>query len=191
LLAGLLLVSLARSPALAAPIDYVIFDKDTLLDLGTFTVDPTLASPNGTSNVEMTAFSITDTIATYGSLTVTLDDLISMSTPHARFVDGQINAISSNTQYELPGNIGVNVDIVPQVAPVDVNFVAVFQMFAVTLPGLTNMHVGPTRGIGIREAAVPEPSTMLLMSVGTGAIAILRRRRLRALEAGAAPRAWA
>jgi hypothetical protein len=86
-------------------------------------------------------------------------------------LDGQIASFSSNTQYELPGNIGVNVDIVPMGPQGDA--VAVFQMFAVTLPNLTNMQVASSRGIGIKP--VPEPATMILM--GTGAAAALMRRR--------------
>jgi hypothetical protein len=49
---ALLLLVFTSSPATALPLDYTIFDVDTLLDLGTFTVDPALASPNGLSSVE-------------------------------------------------------------------------------------------------------------------------------------------
>ena len=42
--AALLLLVLTSSPAAALPLDYTIFDADTLLDLGTFTVDPALAA---------------------------------------------------------------------------------------------------------------------------------------------------
>ena len=174
-----LMIVLPAVPARAAAIDFEIFDTNTLLILGAFTVDPTLASPTGTSSVEVSAFSMTETLTDYGIVTVTLDDIVSVLKPHARFVDGQINAISSNTQYELPGGIAVNVDIVPELAPSDLNFVAVSQMWAATLPNLTNMRVGPTRGVGIREATVPEPSTMLLMGLGAGVLATMRRRRNR------------
>jgi hypothetical protein len=174
-----LMIVLPAVPARASAIDFEIFDTNTLLILGAFTVDPTLASPTGTSSVEVSAFSMTETFTDYGTVTVTLDDIVSVLKPHARFVDGQINAISSNTQYELPGGIAVNVDIVPELAPSDLNFVAVSQMWAATLPNLTNMRVGPTRGVGIREATVPEPSTMLLMGLGAGVLATIRRRRNR------------
>ncbi len=175
-LAGFLLFVLSSSPAAALPLDYTIFDTDTLLDLGTFTVDPALASPSGSSSVEVSAFSITETVGTYGSLTATLAERINASGPFAHFLDGQITSFSSNTQYELPGNIGVNVDIVPATVPGEPDIVAVFQMFAVTLPGITDMQVASSRGIGIKP--VPEPATMLLMGIG-GGVAALRRRRHR------------
>jgi PEP-CTERM motif-containing protein len=181
LLGGLFLLIFTSAPATALPLDYIIFDADTLLDLGTFTVDPALASPSGTSSVEVSAFSITETVGSYGPLTATLAERITLSGPFARFVDGQITSFSSNTQYQLPGDIGVNVDIVPTVVPGEPDIVAVFQMFAVTLPNLTNMQVASSRGIGIKS--VPEPSTMLLM--GTGAVAaLIRRRRPRASTQG-------
>jgi hypothetical protein len=175
--AGLLLFILTSSPVAALPIDYVLFDTDTLFELGGFTVDPALASPVGSSSVEVSAFSITETVGNYGSLTATLAERINVSGPFARFVNGQISSFSSNTQYELPGNIAVNVDIVALNAPTDLNFVAVFQMFAATLPGLTDMEVAPSRGIGIKP--VPEPSIMLLMASGAGVAALIRRRRER------------
>lgn len=171
---GLLLLSLSSSPAAALPVNYTIFDSTTLLDLGTFTVDPTLAALVGPSSVEVSAFSITDTVGSYGLLTATLAERVNAAGPYARFENGQITSFSSNTQYELPGNIGVNVDIVP-LPPGDLNLVAVFQMFAVTLPGLTNMQVTGAQGIGIRP--VPEPASMLLMGIGAGVAALSRRRR--------------
>jgi hypothetical protein len=173
---GLLGILVPGSPASAAPIDYLIFDTDTLLNLGSFTVDPTLAAATGVSTVDMSAFTITDDIPTYGSLTVTLDDIISVTRPNVHFLNGQIQSISSNTQYTL-GTTAVNVDIVALSTPADLNFVAVFQMFGATLPGLTNFHTGPIRGVGIKEAPVPEPSTMLLLALGGAVTAISRRRR--------------
>ena len=162
-------------PASAAPIDYVIFNTNTLLDIGSFTVDPTLANPVGTSSVELSAFSITDTIPFYGTQTITLDEITNnSSTPSARFLNGQITSISSNSGYEHPG-LGILVDIVPE-APGDLNFVATFQMSAFTLPGQTNFQVASRKSIGIREAAVPEPSTLLLMAFGAG-FAVRRRRK--------------
>ena len=173
-LATLVLVLLTGTPAAALPIEFTIFDTNTLVDLGTFTVDPTLANPSGQSSVEVSAFSISETLGSYGLVTVTLADrLPTVNGPYARFVDGQITGFSSNTQYQLPG-IAVNVDIVPQ-ASGDLNFVGVFQMWAATSPNLSNMVVGPSRGIGIKS--VPEPSTMFLMTVGAGAAALFRRRR--------------
>ena len=45
---------------------------------------------------------------------MTLADLTGLSSaPHAQFVDGQIKAISANSQFELAGGIPVNVDMVP------------------------------------------------------------------------------
>ena len=125
--------------------------------------------------MEVSAFSITETVGSYGSLTATLAERINASGPFARFVDGQIASFSSNTQYELPGNIGVNVDIVPMAPQGDA--VAVFQMFAVTLPNLTNMQVASSRGIGIKP--VPEPATIFLMGTGGAGAALMRRRRQR------------
>ena len=173
--AGVLLLLLSSSPAAALPVNYTIFDSNTLLDLGTFTVDPTLAALVGPSFVEVSAFSITETVGSYGALTATLAERINAAGPYARFLNGQITSFSSNTQYELPGNIGVNVDIVPLLAPADLNLVAVFQMFAVTLPGVTDLEVASSRGIGIKP--VPEPASMLLMGIGAGVAALVRRRR--------------
>ena len=172
--AGLLLLLLSSSPAAALPVNYTIFDSDTLLDLGTFTVDPTLAALVGPSSVEVSAFSITETVGAFGSLTATLADRINPAGPYARFENGQITSFASNTQYALPGNIGVNVDIVP-LPPGDLNLVAVFQMFAGTPPGFGDLQVAPARGIGIRP--VPEPASMLLMGIGAGVAALVRRRR--------------
>ena len=44
---SLVVVLLASAPATADPVDYIIFDSDTLVDLGLFTVDPALAGPSG------------------------------------------------------------------------------------------------------------------------------------------------
>ena len=125
--------------------------------------------------MEVSAFAIMETFPSYGSLTVTLAERLNANGPFALFVDGQIASFSSNTQYQLPGNIAVNVDIVPQDG---LNYVAVSQMWAAMLPNLTNMEVAASRGIGIK--AVPEPSTMFLMGIGGGAAALMRRRRQRA-----------
>jgi len=107
---SLVVVLLASAPATADPVDYVIFASDTLLDLGLFTVDPALAGPSGPSNVTMSAFSITETLGAFGSLTVTLADLAGLSSaPYAQFVDGQIKArdvkvkLSRKVLYELDG----------------------------------------------------------------------------------------
>ena len=172
--AGLLLLLLSSSPAAALPLNYTIFDTDTLLELGTFTVDPTLAALVGPSSVEVSAFSITETVGAFGSLTVTLADRINPAGPYARFENGLITSFDSNTQYALPGNIGVNVDSVP-LPPGDLNLVAVFQVFAGTPPGFGDLQVAPARGIGIRP--VPEPASMLLMGIGAGVAALVRRRR--------------
>jgi hypothetical protein len=171
---ALLLLVFTSSPATALPLDYTIFDVDTLLDLGTFTVDPALASPNGLSSVEVSAFAITETLGSYGTLTATLAERLNAAGPFARFVDGQITSFASNTQYVLPGDIAVNVDIVP--APQG-DAVAILQMWAATYPNLTNMHVASSRGIGIKP--VPEPSTMFLMGIGGAGAALMRRRRQR------------
>jgi len=182
---SLVVVLLASSPATADPVDYIIFDSDTLLDLGLFTVDPALAGPSGPSNVTMSAFSITETLGAFGPLTVTLADLAGLSSaPHARFVDGQIKAISANSQFELAGGIAVNVDMVPENDPLDLNFVAVAQLFAFMPPDFGTTEFGPIRGVGIRTAttSVPEPSTLLLSSIAAGAVVISSRRRHRASE---------
>ena len=177
--------ALASAPATADPVDYVIFDSDTLLDLGLFTVDPALAGPSGPSNVTMSAFSITETLGAFGSLTVTLADLAGLSSaPYAQFVDGQIKAISANSQFELAGGIAVNVDMVPEDAPLDLNFVAVAQLFAFVPPDFDTTEFGPIRSVGIRTATtrVPEPSTLLLSSIAAGALVISSRRRHRVSE---------
>jgi len=177
---SLVVVLLASAPATADPVDYVIFDSDTRLDLGLFTVDPALAGPSGPSNVTMAAFSITETLGAFGSLTVTLADLAGLSSaPYAQFVDGQIKAISANSQFELAGGIAVNVDMVPENDPLDLNFVAVAQLFAFVPPDFDTTEFGPIRSVGIRTATtrVPEPSTLLLSSIAAGAVVISRRRR--------------
>jgi len=183
-LSSLVVVLLASSPATADPVDYIIFDSDTLLDLGLFTVDPALAGPSGPSNVTMSAFSITETLGAFGPLTVTLADLASVSAPHAQFVDGQIKAISANSQFELAGGIAVNVDMVPESDPLDLNFVAVAQLFAFMPPDFDTTEFGPIRSVGIRTAttSVPEPSTLLLSSIAAGAVVICGRRRHRVSE---------
>ena len=182
---SLVVVLLASAPATADPVDYIIFDSDTLLDLGLFTVDPALAGPSGPSIVDMSAFSITETLGSFGPLTVTLADLTGVSSaPYARFVDGQIKAISANSQFELAGGIAVNVDMVPENDPLDLNFVAVAQLFAFMPPDFGTTEFGPIRGVGIRTAttSVPEPSTLLLSSIAAGAVVISGRRRHRVSE---------
>lgn len=178
LLAVMLVVFFTSSPASAIPVNYTIFDTDTLLELGTFTVDPSLANPMGNSNVEVSAFSITDSVGSYGSLTVTLADHVGGTTPYARFEDGLIQLISANSQFALPG-IAVNVDITPAAMPDPLDFVAVAQLTAFPLPDLDDQQNGPIRGIGIREikARVPEPATIFLLGTSAAAALFQRRRR--------------
>lgn len=181
------IIFLASSPTAAAPINYALFDTDSLEELGWFTVDPTLAAPVGISHVDWSAFSITETVGTFGPLTATQADLSSTfpNPPHASFFNGQIAAVSANSPGELPGGILFNIDMVPEDSPVDLNFVAIFQFTAWVEPlGDDGPDSGPIRGVGIRAATttVPEPSTMLLFSIAAGASGIGWRRRRQAVS---------
>ena len=78
----------------------------------------------------------------------------------------------------------MNVDMVPENDPLDLNFVAVAQLFAFMPPDFGTTEFGPIRSVGIRTAttSVPEPSTLLLSSIAAGAVVISSRRRHRVSE---------
>ncbi len=166
---------LASRSAMATPVDYVIFDNDALLDIGTFTVDSMLANPIGQSNVNMSAFSISESFLTFGTQTVTLADQVGGTTPHVQYFNGVIDALSANSQFMIPG-IFLSVDITPPMPSMPLDFVGILQLVALT-PDLSSFENGPVRGIGIRETTttvVPEPTTMFLF--GTGLLCFLGAR---------------
>lgn len=165
---GALLVATASQ---AVPTDYTIFDTDTLEILGGLTVDPDLAAPAGSSNVALTALTLTETLGVFGSVTVTLADYTGGTAPYAAFEDGVIQSLSANTAFDV-GGVLIGVDITPE-GP-DLSFVGILQMLA---DPLGENEIGPIRGIGISIASVPEPMTLSLLGAGLLGLGLVRRRR--------------
>jgi hypothetical protein len=166
--AGALLLA---NSAQAIPVDYTIFDTDTLETLGSLTVDPALAAPAGLSNVTLSALTLTETLGVFGSVTFTLADYTGGSMPHAQFEDGVIQALSANTAFDA-GGVPVSLDITPE-GP-DLSFVGILQILA---DPLGENEIGPIRGIGISLTPVPEPMTLSLLAAGLLGLGLLGRRK--------------
>ena len=162
---------LLANTAQAVPIDYTIFDTDTLETLGSLTVDPDLASPAGSSNVTLSALTLTENLGVFGDVTITLADYTGGTSPYAAFEDGIIQSLSANTAFDV-GGVLIGLDITPE-GP-DLSFVGILQMLG---DPLGENEIGPVRGIGISLASVPEPMTLSLLGAGLLGFAVMRRRR--------------
>jgi len=155
----------------AVPIDYTIFDTDTLETLGSLTVDPDLAAPAGSSNVTLSALTLTETLGVFGSVTFTLADYTAGIAPYANFEDGVIQSLRANTAFDA-GGVPVSLDITPE-GP-DLDFVGILQMLG---DPVGENVIGPIRGIGIELTPVPEPMTLSLLAAGLIGLGLVRRRR--------------
>lgn len=178
-LSAMLIINVVTAaPAAAVPMDFIIFRTSTMVDLGTFTVDPDLAAAVGISDVQMTALEFTATVDPFGPLTVTLADLPPGSF-RARFFDGQLASVAGLGSGTLSGGIQFFLDFTPFVPPdpslIDLNAVGTFALDA---GDGTIFGDSATGSIGIRP--VPEPSTALLLVTAAGACALRRRVRQRA-----------
>jgi MYXO-CTERM domain-containing protein len=157
----------------AVPVDYTIYDTDTLETLGSLTVDPDLANPVGSSNVTLSALSLTEVLGVFGSVTISLADYTGGTMPHAGFEDGVIQSLSANTAFDV-GGLLVGLDITP--AGPDLSFVGILQFLA---DPLGENEIGPVRGIGITPVSVPVPEPMALPLAAAALLlaAAMRRRR--------------
>lgn len=164
---ALLLVNTSQ----AIPVEYTIFDTDTLETLGSLTVDPALAAPAGLSNVTLSALTLTETLGVFGSVTLTLADYTGGIMPLARFEDGVIQSLSANTAFNA-GGVPVSLDITPE-GP-ELSFVGILQILG---DPLGENEIGPIRGIGIEPTSVPEPMMLSLFAAGMLGLGLLRRRR--------------
>jgi len=158
----------------AVPIDYTIFDTDTLETLGSLTVDPDLASPVGSSNVALSALTLTEVLGVFGSVTITLDDYTGGTSPYAGFQNGVLQRLSANTAFDV-GGLLVGLDITP--AGPELSFVGIMQFLG---DPLGENEIGPIRGIGLSATAVPEPMTLSLLGAGLLGLGLMRRRRVEA-----------
>jgi hypothetical protein len=174
--AGALLLA---NTAQAVPIDYTIFDTDTLEILGSLTVDPALAAPAGVSNVTLSALTLTETLGVFGSVTFTLADYTGGLAPYAQFEDGIIQSVRANTAFDA-GGVPVSLDITPE-GP-DLSFVGILQVLG---DPLGENEIGPVRGIGISLTPVPEPMTLSLLAAGLLGLGLFGRRKKEAGTAAA------
>jgi hypothetical protein len=155
----------------AVPVDYTIFDTDTLETLGSLTVDPALAAPAGVSNVTLSALTLTETLGVFGEVTLTLADYTGGIMPYLQFEDGVIQSLRANTAFDA-GGVPVSLDITPE-GP-DLSFVGILQMLG---DPLGENVIGPIRGVGIATASVPEPMALSLLAAGLLGLGLLGRRR--------------
>ena len=166
----------------AVPIDYTIYDTDTMQTLGSLTVDADLASPAGASNVALSGLSLTEDLGVFGSVSITLSDYSGGTSPYARFEDGVIQSLSANTAFDV-GGLMVGLDITP--AGPDLSFVGILQFLA---DPLGENEIGPVRGIGIAVATAPVPEPMTLSLLAAGLLGLfLTRSRSRTIRAPHAP----
>jgi hypothetical protein len=171
-------LTLLAARAQAAPIDYVLFNTNTLVDLGLFTIDPTLAAPVGISDVTMTALTFSTSVGALGPLTITLSDFSVAPSFRARFLDGQLASVAGLGSGSLPGGILFFLDFTPFLPAdpslINLNAVGTFAVNA----GPSPMEVHNANGsLGLRP--VPEPGSLLLLAVGAGLAALRRRSTLR------------
>jgi hypothetical protein len=174
LLAGALLAGLLLPPAARAiPTDFVIFRSASLEEIGTFTVDPALAAPLGLSNVSLAALTLSEEIAPFGELTVTLADAPGNSY-RAIFSDGALSSLSGIGGGTLTGDIDFFLDFTPKPDPtlIDLDNVGTFAFDAGQNGTIGESQFG---SIGIKPV-IPEPSAALVFAAG---VLLVARRRAR------------
>ena len=138
---------------------------NTLLELGTFTVDPALANRIGASRVEVSAFSITETLGSYGSVTATPAERINASGPpsHASSTDrSHPSRPTPNTNCRKHrGQRGHR----PRKPADGLELRCGLSDVGCDVAGLTNQVAGSSRGTGIKESTVAEPAWMFLLGI--------------------------
>jgi hypothetical protein len=175
--AGALLAGLVLSPAASAlPSEFVIFRSGSLAEIGTFTVDPALAAPLGVSDVALASLTLSEEIAPFDVLTVTLADAPGNSY-RAIFSDGAISSLSGIGGGTLAGDIDFFLDFTPKPDPevIDLDAVGTFAFDAGQDGTIGESAFG---SIGIQAAgsgpAIPEPKAGLVFAAG---VLLVARRR--------------
>ena len=174
---AILLGLVVTRPAAADPVNYILFDSSTLVDLGSFTADPAAAAPMGVSDVPMTSLTFTQTVLSE-SITVTLAGLTSgAGTFQAIFFDGQLASVTGFGSGSVPG-IGFTLDFTPFIPAdpslIDLGGVGAYNLTAVSDEGPFDAALG-SLGIRTATATVPEPSSMVLFGIALVASSIMRR----------------
>jgi hypothetical protein len=177
-----LVIAIASQRAMALPTAFdLLFDG---AEVGGFTVDPSLATPAGLSDVSVSAFDLSVEVGGFGLVSFTLADVTGGSPIRAVFLDAELASLTSaGATGTLPGGgEGFFLDLAPSV-PADAS------MIDLENAGSYNLMLAippdfPDRlgSFGIAASGdpgppIPEPSGALLFAIGIAAVACRRLRR--------------